>query len=268
VSAPDEDGRPAPGPAALEERNRALEQRLREEIERNRALIRLLVMQGRVATMGRMIGTLAHQWRQPLNFIGLILQDIKQAHEHGVLTPAYLDAGVGEGMEVLQRMSRSIGDFRDFFQPDRVREPFSVNAQVDAARALVEASFLNNGVELRVSKEGEPVVEGYPHEYSQALLVLLNFAKDSLAGRAVREPVVSVRVGAEGSRSVLTVTDNAGGLDGEATDRLFDPFAAAPEEAAGAALALFIAKHLVEERMGGRLAARTVAGGTEFTIRL
>lgn len=251
---------------ALEELNRTLERRVREEVEKNREKDRLMIMQGRLATMGQMIGSLAHQWRQPLNFIGLILQDIKSAHEHGDLTPEYLDAGVREGMDVINRMSRTINDFRTFFQPDLEQQRFSVNSMIASAVSLVEASFRNNAIALQVFTDEEITVEGYPHEYSQVILIVLNNAKDALVERAVREPAVSVRLGTEGNRSAVTITDNAGGIPEDLLDRIFDPFFSTKEAGKDSGIGLFIAKTLIEKNMSGRLMVKNVEGGTEFSI--
>lgn len=251
---------------SLEELNRTLEQRIQEEVEKNLEKDRLLIMQGRLATMGQMIGSLAHQWRQPLNFLGLILQDIKLAHEHGVLTPEYLDAGVREGMEVIQRMSRTISDFRTFFQPDREKQRSSVNAMVASAVSLVEAGFRNNAITLQVLTAGEVFVEAYPHEYSLVILILLNNAKDALVERTIKDASVTLRLGTEGPRSVVTIADNAGGIPEGTADRIFDPFSTAAEDGNGSGIALFLAKSLIEQRLSGRLTAKTVEGGTEFEI--
>ena len=57
---------------------------------------RLLIKQGRFAAMGEMIGNIAHQWRQPLNALGLIVQELPVYSKQGMLDQQYLEASVNK----------------------------------------------------------------------------------------------------------------------------------------------------------------------------
>ncbi len=73
-----------------------------------------LMQQNSPAAMGEMIGSIAHQWRQPLNNVALIIQGIQLQYDSGRLTSEELHNDIHEVMEVLLQMSRTIDDFHDF----------------------------------------------------------------------------------------------------------------------------------------------------------
>ena len=99
--------------------NETLEQRVAQEVEKNIKHEFLLIQQSRLAAMGEMIGNIAHQWRQPLNALGLLLFNIKDAFQFNTLDADYLDQAVADGNRLVQKMSTTISDFSNFFRPDK-----------------------------------------------------------------------------------------------------------------------------------------------------
>ncbi|NLF44376.1 MAG: PAS domain S-box protein, partial [Bacteroidales bacterium] len=76
--------------ARLSELNWHLERKIEEEVQKNRQKDLLLAQQSRLAAMGEMISNIAHQWRQPLNAIGIIVQNIEDTYVYGEMTPEYI----------------------------------------------------------------------------------------------------------------------------------------------------------------------------------
>jgi len=250
----------------LEELNETLEARVRAEVEKNREMDRLMMTQGRHAAMGEMIGNIAHQWRQPINVIGLIMQDLHDAFRHGSLTEEYLAKNVGQGMAVIQHMSQTIDDFRNFFSQDKERQEFSANDVIDRTLSFVEAGFKNSNIELSLETEEEILINGFPNEYSQAVLNILNNAKDALVEGKVRDPRVRIRLFREGNRSVMAIADNAGGIRPEVLEKIFDPYFTTKQEGKGTGIGLYISKNIIEEHMAGSLTVKNIPGGAEFSI--
>jgi len=124
------------------------ERALREEtLERLRTLEmlqekeNLLILQSRQAALGEMLSNIAHQWRQPLNGLSLLVQDIPLAYELGELDHAYVEGTAKKAMEQIVHMSRTIEDFMNFFVPDKEKVMFEVSQEVAKALALVKDSF-------------------------------------------------------------------------------------------------------------------------------
>jgi PAS domain S-box-containing protein len=255
--------------------HREAELALREETtERLRAMEALrekeqmLLQQSRQAAMGEMIGNIAHQWRQPLNALGLTIQQLLLFYDHGEFTREFLDKSVLQSMEIIKHMSLTIDDFRNYFRPDKEKVEFKVCDAMSNTLSLIEDSFKSQHISHEIVAMDDPVVYGYRNEFAQALLNILNNARDALKEREIIEPKVTITVCNEGGCAVITVADNAGGIPEEIMGKIFDPYFTTKGPQEGTGVGLFMSKTIIEKNMGGKLAARNTGVGAEFRIEV
>ena len=249
----------------LLESNQSLEQRIAEEVANSREKDYLLIQQSRLAMMGEMIGNIAHQWRQPLNALTLTLGNLKDAEAYHELTGDYLMQKITESQRLIDKMSSTIDDFRNFFRPDKNSVPFSLNQAVAAAVDLVMISFKEYNITIKIETDEEIWTTGIANEYSQALLNLLGNAKDSiLAHSPPIEGLLVVKISQENQKARVTVTDNGVGINESARLRLFEPYFSTKENKTG--IGLYMSKMIIENSMSGQIMARNVRNGAEFTL--
>jgi PAS domain S-box-containing protein len=244
----------------ITERLRAVEELRRQE--------QLLIRQGRLAAMGEMIGNIAHQWRQPLNTLGLIVQELPRYYQSNLFTLEYLDASVTRAMQVINYMSKTIDGFRNFFGPDKEKEAFKASEVLAKTVSIVEAAFKELNMEIEVSADDDIVIYGCPNEFSQVILNILVNAKDAILERRVANPKVVLLLFRENGRLVLTLADNAGGIAPEIIDRIFDPYFTTKSPDKGTGIGLFMSKTIIEKNMNGTLTVRNTAEGAEFRIEV
>jgi PAS domain S-box-containing protein len=252
----------------LETLNHTLKQRIGHAVAELRNKDQLMIRQSRHAAMGEMINFIAHQWRNPLNNLGLVIQGVRHEYDAGQMTPEQMSLYMEKGMKLISFMSQTIDDFRYFFREDKVKKLFSVRESITRAISLVEASLKDNNIRIVVEPGDDLQIEGYSNEYAQALLNLLGNARDALLERAVAAPVIRVKLFREEGRAVVTVSDNAGGIPDDVIDRIFDPYFTTKEESKGTGIGLFMAKTIIEKNMEGRLSVRNVEGGAEFRVEV
>ncbi len=250
---------------SIREVNATLEQRVGLEVSKSMEQERLLIRQSRLAAMGEMIGNIAHQWRQPLNALGLLLFNIKDAFQFGTLDADYLNAAVADGNRLVQKMSTTISDFSNFFRPDKQRLIFSAREQIREAAALVDSSFQNSGIAIHIDAPRDLKLEGFPNEYSQVLLNLLSNAKEAILARnrpfSGRVDIVLTALDGQGC---VSVRDNGGGIPEAVLDRIFDPYFSSKEKGSG--IGLYMSKMIIERSMNGSITAKNLAGGAEFIV--
>jgi signal transduction histidine kinase len=189
-------------------------------------------------------------------------------YELGDLDKEFLEENARKSMQIIQHMSRTIDDFRNFFKPDKEKVRFSVRDEVTKTLSLAEGSLQGQHISIEVVAEGDPVVEGYPNEFSQVLLNILINARDAIAERAIAAPRVVITVSGEGGRAVVTIADNAGGIPEEIIDKVFDPYFTTKGPQQGTGVGLFMSKNIIEKNMGGLLTVRNLEAGAEFRIEV
>jgi len=252
----------------LEELNRTLEQRVEEETRKNREKDYLLIQQSRQAEMGEMINIIAHQWRQPLNIIGLYAQVLAESSRHGELESGFLQSTVDQILDILMHMSQTIDDFRNFLKPDRERQQFRIKDLVLRTYNLISASFNAQAIDVHIAGDDDLSLNGYANEYAQVVMNILNNAKDALHDRHVAEPRITVSVAREGTRAVVTISDNAGGIAEDLLGRVFEPYFTTKQERTGSGIGLYMAKTIIEKGMQGSLRVRNTGEGAEFRIEV
>jgi C4-dicarboxylate-specific signal transduction histidine kinase len=226
-----------------------------------------MIQQSRLAAMGEMIHNIAHQWRQPLNTLGLNIQQLPLFYEMGQFNQAFLDKTVDHAMSLIQYMSKTIDDFRYFFKPDKEMEDFKISQVVESARQLSKASFDSHQIRVEINQIDDPVVHGFPNEYSQVILNILTNAKDALVANKTPDPLVKIATFVEDGRSVVTISDNAGGIPEGVILKVFDPHFST-KGPQGTGIGLFMGKNIIERNMNGRLTVRNAEEGAEFRIEV
>ncbi|QEM70129.1 hypothetical protein FO488_04545 [Geobacter sp. FeAm09] len=240
------------------ERLRATEDLLEKE--------RLLIQQSRQAAMGEMIGNIAHQWRQPLNTLGLTVQQLLLSFDMGEFSRELLSSNVKSSMELIQHMSRTIDDFRDYFKPEKEKAVFNVRGAIDTTLSLLEGSLLYPHIDIRIVQQADAVIYGYRNEFAQVLLNILTNARDVMIERKIDAPRVTIAIGSESGAAVVTIADNGGGVPEEIMDRIFDPYFTTKGERQGTGVGLFMSKAIIEKNMGGTLTVSNTSEGAEFRI--
>lgn len=244
--------------------NETLEQRVAEEAAKNREKDHMLIQQSRLAAIGEMIGNIAHQWRQPINTLTLLLGNIKDAHEFNELDKDYLDKSVKEGQMVIQRMSTTIDDFRNFFRPNKEKNCFSVNEVVADVLRILEAAFQSSGITIVVKGDEDVTAYGYRNEYSQVLINILVNAKDALQERKVLAGSVQISIFRRDDLSKVVVEDNAGGIPTDVLQKMFDPYFTTKEKGTG--IGLYMSKMIIENNMNGSIKACNTRNGAQLSL--
>ena len=253
---------------ALKKLNEELESRVEVRTAELRKKDEMLLMQSRQAAMGEMIGNIAHQWRQPLNTLGLTVQSMLLFYDLGGFSREFLDESVNTSMGLIQHMSKTVDDFRNYFKPDKKKVEFKLSEAIAKTLSLVEDSFKMQSISIEVIAKMDPVINGYQNELAQAILNVLNNARDALIEKEIKDPRVTINIFTENSRSVVTISDNAGGIPDEFFEKIFDPYFTTKGPQAGTGIGLYMSKSIIEKSMNGSLIARNTASGAEFRIEV
>lgn len=236
----------------LQDLNSALEEKIALEVERNRQKDQIMFRQSRLAAMGEMVGNIAHQWRQPLNAIVLIIQSFQMKNMLGKLDDNFIESQVREGIKLGDSMSRTIDDFRNFFNPNKKEEIFSVKQVVKESIDLIWLYYKNFDININFICKDDFETLGYPNEFSQVMMNLFSNSKDILKDKKVKEKLIEVivKTDGEGTYGEILVIDNGGGVPIEVIDRVFEPYFTTKHQSSGTGIGLYMVKEIIEKHMG------------------
>jgi PAS domain S-box-containing protein len=245
-----------------------MEKRVEERTAELRDKDQMLLLQSRQAAMGEMIGNIAHQWRQPLNTLGLTIQQLPLLYDLGKIDRDILNQCVSSSMGLIQHMSRTIDDFRNYFRPDKEKIEFNVHDAIVHTLSLLEGTLQSPQIDITIIAKNDPVIYGYQNEFSQVLLNILMNARDAILERNIADPRVTITIGSEDGRAVVTIADSAGGISKDIINKIFDPYFTTKGPQQGTGVGLFMSKTIIEKNMGGRLSVCNNADGAEFRIEV
>ncbi|WP_052404699.1 sensor histidine kinase [Bacillus rubiinfantis] len=243
--------------------NKQLEKRLQEEIAKNRDKDQLLIKHSRFAAMGEMMASIGHQWRQPLNGLLLLVQDLRDALEYGEIDETYIDRFTRESMMQIQHMMQTINDFRKFYKPNSEKIFFSVGDSIEEALSIFLPSLKNHGIDVEFEIRGQQTAFGYPNEFSQAVLNILANARDAFVFREIPRRKIHINIHESSEYIRAEFMDNAGGIEPELLHKLFDPhFTTKPH---GSGLGLYMSKMMLE-KMNGEITVKNAGDGVSITL--
>jgi PAS domain S-box-containing protein len=253
---------------AIERLNDSLEIKIKEEVEKNRQKDQMMYQQSRLASMGEMIGNIAHQWRQPLNIMALVMQDIYISDQLGNLSSKKIEDSYEKSNNLLQYMSQTIDDFRNFFKQDNEEEAFSLKDAVDSVFGLVSTTLSYNNIDCVIDVIQDSIVRGGINEFKQVLINLLNNAQEAILTNSDSQKQINISIYQEDSRAIIRVNDDGGGMSRDIIHKVFDPYFTTKSQTQGTGLGLYMSKQIVENSMCGSLTAKNEEKGAEFTIVL
>jgi C4-dicarboxylate-specific signal transduction histidine kinase len=251
---------------------RNIEERLRYE-EEKQAQDRMLIQQSKLAEIGEMMGSIAHQWKQPLNIIGFMIQDLEESYLGGEINKDFIRDFIKQSMDQIKYMAATIEDFRSFFKPGHEHKNFSPEKSVRDMLRLISAQMKNHSIETEITAPtGDSLYTAGPeNEFKQVLLNLFNNAKDAVAERKHIRPDLTgslkIRINRQDDLLVMEIEDNGGGIPVNILPTVFHPYVSSKGEK-GTGIGLYMARQIIEKKLHGTIDASNTDQGALFTIRL
>ncbi|MDD3324333.1 MAG: cache domain-containing protein [Sulfurospirillaceae bacterium] len=252
----------------LEVLNKTLENRVKDEIEKNRDQEQLLIQKSKFIALGEMISNIAHQWRQPLSQLSAIMMTVKLKYKLGKLDKQIVEEKSKEVQTILEYMSTTIDDFRNFFMPNKDKKLFSIKESIDEVLSIIGKSISNQNILIEVNTSKDESVFGYKNEYEQVLLNLLSNAKDAIIESGVAHGKITIFLKSDSRHIKLSVKDNGGGIKIRPIEKIFEPYVTTKEDSNGTGIGLYMSKLIIEKNMGGTLEVKNEDIGAKFTISL
>lgn len=230
----------------------------------------LLIYQSKFVAMGEMINMIAHQWRQPLTTLGLVLDRMNLLNKLGKLDENNFDESYQKSAKLIQHMSKTIDDFRDFFKDDEIKENLSIvqiiNKSLELIKPLLEEDFIT--LELNINDNCKNTTLNInSSKFSQVLLNLYKNSMDEFRTKKIQNPKIKIDCFNTQNHLIIEINDNAGGICEEYINKIFEPYFSTKSKN-GTGIGLYMSKMIIEQNMNGSIDVTNKNGGACFTIKL
>ncbi|RXJ96045.1 histidine kinase [Arcobacter sp. AHV-9/2010] len=261
----------------LKELNNNLEQRIKLEVAKNRKKDIIMFQQARFASLGEMLNNIAHQWRQPLGSITMIIQSFQTKMRVNKLSPEFVEQKVKDALLLAQNMSNTLDDFKNFFSPNRSKNSFFIK---DCVEHSIELSkyFLNKEsikIDLVVKKDRQ--ITTFYNELSHIFLNIISNSKDALVSNVNKnDRIIKIIVNSKKSFVFVNIIDNGGGVPDDILPKIFEPYYTTKYKSAGTGIGLYMCKQIVEKHLNGEISCKNIKlevdkkifKGASFTITI
>ncbi|EES89526.1 sensor histidine kinase [Helicobacter canadensis] len=231
----------------------------------------MLIQKSKMEEMGKMLGNIAHQWKQPLNSLFLLCQNLKEMKQFGELDEERFEKYIKIMSEQIQFMSKTIDEFREFFKPSKEIERFGV---YEAIKNILELFYklIDKRIVIQLDIEEKVNIFSSKNEFQQIIIVLLDNAIDAIKARFLKNEInegqiiISCnKVDKEDQFCLLKIRDNGGGINKEIGEKIFESYFTTKENGNGIGLAMVF---MILEKMGGSIAYSNCNDGVEFQIKI
>lgn len=229
---------------------------------------KILVQQNKLASMGEMISTIAHQWRQPLSEINGIILNMDIDYNKKILSAQTFTQYLDELELTTTYMSNTINDFMNFFKHDKKLECFFVSDAIQNAIKLITLSH-ENSVKILYEVQEEGKIFASKSELIQALIIVIRNAIDACLNHSNEASKIVITNRQINNKTMLiTISDNGGGIASEILEKIYNPYFTTKHESQGTGLGLYILKMIVEQNMKGSVTIFSSSIGTDCTLSI
>jgi len=231
--------------------------------ERKRAETAVL-RQEKLAAMGRMASTVAHEINNPLEAVTNLLYLANMDETLSPGTKAYL--GLAE--QELARLSEITRLTLGYARNTALKQSIILADSVEDVLKIFRHRYQAKNIKIFLRFDAQVSVWLALHELRQILINLISNAADAVSANDAKDRRIGVDVHTNGSRAILEISDNGSGVSAEALPHIFEPFFTTKGDV-GTGIGLWVTRELVESN-GGKIAAESgdLADGMKTRLRV
>lgn len=228
------------------------------------------VYEAKVSATSEMISNIAHQWRQPLNSLMLILANLEDAYKYNELDDMYFESLLEKSRNLIRQMSETIDDYRYLYEDKDNKSYFKISEIIKTIFYLNEERLLANDINVIMSVEKEDI-KGFGNKgmYSQALINIINNSIDAHSlNKSIIDKRIEIKIREEKKMAICEILDNAGGVEENVVKNIFEPYITTKDYKTGTGLGLYIAKSIIENKFNGSIDCKNEQNGLLTIVKI
>ena len=228
---------------------------------------KIIEQQSRLAAMGEMVDAVAHQWKQPLNAISMMIDMLRDDFKSGDVNEEYIN-DLEETMQMqISHMVSTLNEFRNFLRPSTKNEFFHINSTIQTVQILMKDELIAQNLHLNLSIDEEIKIYGNKNEFKHLFINLINNSIDAFNEHNISSRELYIRCYKRSEKIYIEVEDNAGGIPTNIINHIFKPNVTTKSEGKGTGIGLYMSSQIVSKN-NGEITVKNTGMGTLFTITL
>lgn len=219
---------------------------------------KILSHQTKMASMGEMIGNIAHQWRQPLTAISVTAGGIKLNYQLGIADEEEISGELDNIINNTQFLSSTIEDFQNFLKDDRTLTYFSIRETLDKTLSIIRANLESHEINIVQNIKENIRLNGLQNDLIQVLLNIINNAADILKTQNLKKAkrYIVIDVKRVNTNIVIIIQDSGGGVPEDILGKVFEPYFTTKHQSKGTGLGLYMTHQIITNTMMGDISVK------------
>ncbi len=214
----------------------------------------IILQQSKMASMGEMIGNIAHQWRQPLSIVSTCATGLMLRQETDMLSKEIIVEYCNIINNNAQYLSKTIDDFRNFSSSRREKSNFNFSENIKTFLNLISSLNIEHKIEIITNLDDSIMYYGSANELIQCYMNLFSNAKDAFSS-CKNQKYLFITTYLEDNRIHITFKDNGKGFQESIIKRVFEPYFTTKHQLQGTGIGLSMTYNLIVEGMMGSIRA-------------
>jgi C4-dicarboxylate-specific signal transduction histidine kinase len=245
------------------------EERLNEEIAKNREIERIDFQNTKLIQMGELVSMIAHQWRQPLNALSAAAINMSLLSSMGKLELQQVQESSRFIQEQCQKMSQTIDTFINFVKPAKESQSFTLQHTIEAIMQIIGSQMSSHNIDITMQQLDETIsIDGYEDLLEQVLLNLISNTKDAFDNQSIVERKLTITVTIKEGIPRIIMEDNAGGIPVDAREKIFNPYFTTKSPGKGTGIGLYMSINIMRKSFNGDLLYTPLPNGSRFELIL
>ncbi len=230
----------------------------------------IILNQSKIASMGEMIGNIAHQWRQPLSAISTSASSLQVQNDLDILDKKTINKNLHNILKNTNYLSKTIDTFTQYIKGEKNYKKVFLSDVINKTIELLDAVLKGNHIKIINNMKNTRPIEVYivEEELSQVIINIISNAKDALLEREIENPIIEITLKESNNDALIYVEDNAGGIDKEVLHKIFEPYFTTKHQSQGTGLGLHMSHQIIVDSLKGKIYAHNIKKGARFIISL
>lgn len=228
---------------------------------------KMLSQQSKMAMMGDMMDSVAHQWKQPLNSLTMLNDMLVDDFKDDSVDEAYIADMTETSHMQIKHMVDTLGEFRTFFRPSKEMADFTIGECIDSVEILIKDELIKNNIVITKDISEEITIHGLLNEFKHVFLNLLSNSKDAFNEKEVQNKEIKISCYKKDSLAIIEFQDNAQGIPNHVIASIFKPNVTTKTDGKGTGIGLYMSSQIVEKH-NGTIGVKNNDTGAIFTISI